>query len=302
MVARISQMGLDRIFDGRETPPVFAGAAFPPCAATVVDGGIRVSGEVRFVSGCEDADWVFAVAMVAPEDGRPHSEEASPDIRVIFVPRSDITVLGTWQVMGMRGSGSSDVALNDVLVANELTASMVPPPEPLPPFSSTMLAVFPWPVILGEAVVSLGIAAAALDTATELATRKVPANASEPTAARELTQVNLARARAQIESARTYLDSTLAIAVAAVSAQSVVPMDVKVSLQLAACFAAESGARAVELVYEAMGSSAFFDRVGLERHFRDAHVLTQHGTKSAARYVSAGRVMLGLPSDSAALR
>ena len=79
-------------------------------------------------------------------------------------------------------------------------------------------------------------------------------------------------------------------------------MEIKVSLQLAACLAVESGARAVELVYESLGSTAFFETAGIERHLRDSRVLTRHAAKSAARYVSAGRVMLGLPSDAMLLR
>ena len=88
--------------------------------------------------------------------------------------------MDTWHVMGMRGTGSCDIVLTDVFVDDELTLSMLAPSEPPPELPIDSLAVFPWQVIHGEAVVSLGIAAAALDAATLLVKTKVPANAAQP--------------------------------------------------------------------------------------------------------------------------
>lgn len=296
-LARLDRGGITRILGGHDLPPVLASAASPQCTATAVEGGLRVSGEVRFVSGCEDAEWILVIALVTPPGGADDPPPA-PDIRAVFVPRSDVEVLDTWRVMGMRGTGSSDIALEGVLVTDELTVPVVRPPE-APGLSAATLAVFPWQVIHGEAVVSLGIAASALERATRLATTRVPANTTRPASEREMTQMNLAKARTRIESAGAYLYGTLSQAVAA---GTPVQTESKVSLQLAACLAAEAGAEAVELLYESLGSEAFFERSGIERDLRDTRVLTQHAAKSAARYVSAGRVMLGMPSDAVLLR
>ena len=66
-VARLRPGGIEQILGDRSTPPIFASAASPRCSATPVDGGMCVSGEVHFVSGCEDADWIHLFAEVEPD-------------------------------------------------------------------------------------------------------------------------------------------------------------------------------------------------------------------------------------------
>ena len=73
--------------------------------------------------------------------------------------------------------------------------------------------------------------------------------------------------------------------------------EAKIRLQLAVSFAAEACAEAVRFVNDVVGTSSI--RIGqpFERHFRDAHTLLQHSSKSSPRYGSAGRLMFGLEND-----
>jgi alkylation response protein AidB-like acyl-CoA dehydrogenase len=82
-----------------------------------------------------------------------------------------------------------------------------------------------------------------------------------------------------------------------VAGGSLLTWESKVRLQLAVSLAAEACAEAVRLVDEVAGSSAI--RLGhrFERHFRDAHVLTQHTSKASPRYATAGRLLFGLEND-----
>jgi alkylation response protein AidB-like acyl-CoA dehydrogenase len=261
-----------------------------------VEGGFEVSGTVRFVSGCHEADWLFVIGLVPPA-----AAGGRPEPRVVFVEQPAVEILDTWHVMGMRATGSCDVRLDRVVVADELTASMVDPPRPQPAFTGASYRLFPWTVIAGEAAVSVGIAHAAVDLVVSMAGSTVRANSTGPIAEREAVQAAVGRGRALVEAARAALRHALGDAWSTVRDGRELGPDQKVSLQLAVCLAADHGARAVDMLYEAVGTAGFVDAVGLERHFRDAHVLTQHGTKSAMRFASAGKVMLGLPSDTAIL-
>jgi alkylation response protein AidB-like acyl-CoA dehydrogenase len=73
--------------------------------------------------------------------------------------------------------------------------------------------------------------------------------------------------------------------------------EAKIRLQLVASFAAEACAEAVRFVNDVMGTSSI--RIGqpFERHFRDAHTLPQHSSKSSPRYGSAARLMFGIEND-----
>ena len=296
MSGGLSPAGRERIFSGNPQP-IFAGAGFPPAMAQAVDGGFRIDGRVAFVSGCRHADWIFFVFLNLI-DGKPEADPASgiPCARMAFVPRREVEVLDTWHTLGMRGTGSADITFEGLFVPNEMVSNLSAPTPPSAPFDGPLYRLSPWPTIHGEAVVSLGIASAAIARFMALADR-VPAMTAQPLKQRELAQINLGRARALTAAARAYLYRSAETAFEAVSAGKPLDMALKIDLQLAACVAAENAAQAVDLLFEAASTASIRLENGLERYFRDAHVATQHATKSVARYGTVGKVLLGLPSD-----
>ncbi len=71
--------------------------------------------------------------------------------------------------------------------------------------------------------------------------------------------------------------------------------------QLAACFATEACAQAVDLVHEVAGSTAFRIGHAIERNHRDTTVLKRHAYMSTSRYEDVGKMIFGLPPDFWAL-
>ena len=72
-------------------------------------------------------------------------------------------------------------------------------------------------------------------------------------------------------------------------------------LRIAASHAAEESAAVTALAYEAGGGSAIYARSPLQRQFRDAHVVTHHLMVSKTATTLAGRVLLGVESDTTTL-
>jgi alkylation response protein AidB-like acyl-CoA dehydrogenase len=215
-----------------------------------------------------------------------------------YFPKDRVEILDTWNTFGMRGTGSADVVLEDAFVPDHLTLSPAGPFEAQPAFAGPLYRLTPWLTIQGEAVGSLAIASAAVDLLPSIAEAKSSGATSTLLRDREYVQMNIGRARALVDGARAYLYSTIDEAYALALKGQSPPTEVRVALQLAACNAAEACAKAVDLVYEAAGSASIRTEGRMQRHFRDIHVLTQHATKSAPRYISAGRVLLGLASDT----
>jgi alkylation response protein AidB-like acyl-CoA dehydrogenase len=282
-------------------PTTASGAGFPPAVARRVEGGWRITGRVAFASGCHHTAWCLMTALEMDGDA-PKLDPATgqPTAFDMVFARQDAQILDTWHTVGMRGTGSCDIAVDDLFVPDRRAAELVPLESPAPGFEGPLYRMFVWGAVLGETTVSVGIAAAAVDRLVELVQTKTPAMQATALRDQQLTHYLLGKAQARVAAARDTLHRATQEAYDEASV-SLLSMDAKLRLQLAACFAAEASAEAVRLVNEVAGTSAIRLEHGFERHMRDVHVLTQHATKSSARYVTAGRLIAGLDSDFALL-
>ncbi|WP_280447504.1 3-hydroxy-9,10-secoandrosta-1,3,5(10)-triene-9,17-dione monooxygenase oxygenase subunit [Nocardia cyriacigeorgica] len=77
--------------------------------AVAVDGGYRLDGKWGFASGCDHARWALLGARVMV-DGEP------ADSCTFLVPVDDYTVVDVWESVGLRGTGSNDIVVDDVFV------------------------------------------------------------------------------------------------------------------------------------------------------------------------------------------
>lgn len=296
MAAWLPEQGLKEVFaDG---PTTVAGALNPPCVATRADGGWKLTGQVPFASGCDHAKW-FIVPGVEMEGDEPKLDPATgqPSPIVMFLPRDAAEVVDTWHTLGMRGTGSADVAVNDAFVPDHLCYPLGPLVEPNSGFEGPIARMFPLYTVGGEAIVSVAAAAAAVDQLVGLAERKTPAYTEVPLRERELAQYQAGRARALVDAAREYLHKAAGEAHEEALDGSLLSDEVKIRLQLASSFAADACAEAGRLVHAAAGSSSIRTELGFERLFRDLHTLSQHGSKALPRYASAGRMMFGLENN-----
>jgi alkylation response protein AidB-like acyl-CoA dehydrogenase len=283
----------------RDGPPTTAGALNPPAAARRVEGGWRITGQVPFGSGCHNARWL-AMPAVEMDGDRPKVDAATgkPKPFAVFFPRSEAEILDTWHTIGMRGTGSTDYAVHDLFVPDRMTAPVGPLGQPAPGFEGPLFRMWPWTAILGETTVSVGVAAEAVDQAVLLCRTKTAAYNVTPLREQQLVQHQMGKAKARVEASRDTLHRAASAAYGEVARSGAgLSSDAKIRLQLAVCFAAEACAKAVRFVNDAVGASSIRLEKPFQRHFRDAHVLLQHSSKSSTRYASAGRLMFGLEND-----
>lgn len=275
-------------------PTTVAGALFPPQPARRVDGGWRVSGRVPYASGCANAAWL-AIPAVEMESGsaKLDPETGNPAVFGVFFGHEEGETLDTWHTVGMRGTTSADIVVDDVFVPHRRTMKVQPLGQPAPGFEGPLYRMVPWLSILGEATVSVGIAAAAVDAPVELARTKSPAYNTTPLREQQFAQLVVAKAAARVEASRATLRRAAEEAYEDAQDGTLLSWDAKARLQRAVCFAAETSAEAVRLVCDGAGASSIRTEHPFERHLRDVQVLTQHSSKSGPRYISAGRLMLG---------
>jgi alkylation response protein AidB-like acyl-CoA dehydrogenase len=281
----------------RDANVILGGTLFPPAGAVPVAGGYRVTGRMPFVSGCQSCSWFIAPALVMDGDQPRLNQAGVPVALIVIYSATEATIIDNWETLGMRGTGSHDVAVTDVFVPARRAAPLTPLEKPAKGFEGPLYRYTIWPGVAAVAAVPLGIARAALDEVIALAQGKIPAYTGSKLRERPVAQSQVAQAEALLGAARAYLYESLRdVWDGAVRGERITPTQ-KVKIQLAASHAVVASAQAVDLVHAAAGTSGIRNEHRLQQHFRDVHVITQHAFASASRYESMGKVLFGLPTD-----
>ena len=281
-------------------PRVVTGGVFAPKGqALVVDGGYRVTGRWPFGSGCEHCAWLLGGSVVVDKGTPRLLPNGQPDVRMMIFPASDCTVIDTWSVAGLRGTGSHDIAVTDVFVPQSRAVSLVTdtPRQPGPLYAFPVFGL----LALGIAGVALGMARGAINTLVSLASEKTPTGSRRLLGERAIVQMYIAQAEALLRAARAFLFETVDVVWASVTAAGQIALDQRALLRLAATHAATSAAQAIDLMYQCGGGTSIYTTSPLERYFRDIHAVTQHLMVAQPTYEVIGRIFLGLKTDSGML-
>ncbi|MGI8665116.1 MAG: acyl-CoA dehydrogenase family protein [Jatrophihabitans sp.] len=269
------------------TPDGLVVGPFAPLGrATRTPAGYQVSGRWPFASMCEQSSWIMAGTVV--EGGQR---------RLMFAPSERFRVHPTWSVMGLCATGSHDVELEEVTVAEHRSVplSFDAPHEPGP------LYVFPVMGLLAASIatVSLGIASGALTYLTELAGQKTPTYSVRRLSERPAVQVAIATSLARLRAARGLLYEAVEQAWQQACEDGAVRLDERLALRLAAVHTASTAADVVTEMYRAGGGSSIYLSNPGQRRLRDVHTATQHAMVSPAILEVVGRRRLGLRVDEA---
>lgn len=280
--------------------------------ADAVAGGYRVSGQWQFVSGCQNSRVFGATVQLFEAGGR--APESDP--RYAMLPRGDFTIVDTWHVSGLRGSGSHDVRVDDAFVPRaRVVSAMRPGARALPAgYEDTVsaeqaargAALLRFPLgprlAYNKVAVALGIGRAAVTTFAELAAGKVPRFSRNSLRERGRAQRAVIEAELRVLGGRTLVLELLTELWHDILAGRRVPAR-RLAIFQAACSDAVAGAAAaVDLLAEAAGTTANMLGHPLERLSRDVRVVRQHVTVAAHHIDDAGRVLLGVPAQEAMLR
>ena len=276
---------------------ICAGVARPIGRAvrtTDPEEGFIVSGRWPFASGSSHADWFGAESTIYNNDDDEPSLDAAgnPRTRMLFVPRSAVTLHDTWDTTGLRGTASNDFSVEGVFVpAGRGHQVLVDPPlHDWPLFRALPLA------FVSHGSQALGVARGAIETAASVATSK---GGWGGVSLREIPRIQtaIAEATALVESARSFLygaSDELWQAAQQGDYESDRAARLRARVRLATSHAATSSVRAVDIVHAAVGTTSIFRESPLERQFRDIHTAASHVMIGPLTYEAAGRFELGL--------
>lgn len=241
--------------------------------ATKVEGGYRIKARKMFSSGSPMGDLLVTSAVT--ED--PQSGSTVLHFAVPFKAEG-VKILDTWRVMGMRGTGSHDVELNDVFVPDAAISGRRPQGKWHPLFHTISMLAFP---IIYSAY--MGVADGARVKAIEVA-RKKPDDGSAAYLAGEMENA--------------YASAEIAYADMLRIADTEKPGPETTSRQMIRrTLVAQNAIKTVERAMELAGGAAFYRGMGLERAFRDVQAARYHPLQEKPQLRYTGRVALGFDID-----
>ena len=274
-------------------PHVITAGALAPCGqAQPIAGGYRVTGRWPFNSGCQHSRWLMGTSVIV-EHGQPRKLPSGfPETRMMIFPATEAEILDTWSVSGLRGSGSHDIAVQDVFVPEERAVAYGTGKR----HQSGPLYTFPIFGLLAVSVASVatGMARGAIQSFVELAQTRRLTGSSRLLSQRAAVQLQVAQAEAQLRAGRAFLFQTVQDVWDRVVAGQKISQRDRAILRLSACHAATASAQTIDLMYQAAGTGAIWDTSPLQRHFRDVHVLTQHAVVAPPISELAGKILSGI--------
>ena len=241
--------------------------------------------------------WLLYLPEIFDGDVPRKTDQGMPVQRFAWLPVDKAKIVDTWHTLGMRGTGSHDVAVENVFIPECYTALLAPLEKPGKGFEGPLYRIGVWLGTSSLAAPALGIARAAVDELVRVARIKTPSYSASTLARSQIVQRQVAQAEATLGAGRAYLFETFRESYAAAARGEPITQEHKINMQLAASHAVACAAQAVDLVHAAAGASAIRNEYKFQRWFRDVHTITQHAFCCASRYESAGALMLGAETD-----
>ncbi len=276
---------------------ITAGALAPKGRAVREAQGWRVSGKWPFGSVCQRAAWIY-VNCVALEDGSAQrTSSGDPQIRMMLFAAKDITILDTWHTIGLRGTGSHDIQVDQVLCPDERSGII---------FGGTPTVkapIFNMPVInqlgLFIAAVALGIAMGAVDAlALQAQARKRPAMSVQPLAQSPMFQDRLGSSYMALSGARALLYREAQAAWDRTARGEELPALQRAALRATAARVTATATEVVDAAYTLGGGTSVYDGAPLQRRMRDIHTATQHAVTRPDSYATVGALLAGADVDA----
>jgi len=108
--AYLQEEAVKEMFSG-ERLPVVAGQGTRPGKAVTDGDGFRLSGDWSFASGIKHSQWIHTLGII----------EETGQRRIFVLPVDKAELIETWDVMGLKATGSIDYKIRDVFVPETFT-------------------------------------------------------------------------------------------------------------------------------------------------------------------------------------
>ncbi len=267
----------------------------PAAKVAVVEGGYRISGRWGFSSGSEHCQWVF-LGGILPADGELAAEHGT-----FLLPRRDYQIERNWDVMGLRGTGSHDIVVEDVFVPAhrvQRTNNWTLEATPGRLVNTNPIYAIPFAQVFSRAVSTSAIGAlqGAINEFRDNAAKHIGKHGAR-TADDPVAQTAVAEAMITVDSLRLVLERNYEHLMSLARAGEYPDTETRLLYRYQSAYVTNICAERANDLLRSMAASGLYNTNPVARLFRDLHQARGHIANNYMAYGrSYGAVMLGLPN------
>jgi alkylation response protein AidB-like acyl-CoA dehydrogenase len=281
-----------------ENPDATASSSIAPFGKVEeVEGGVLFSGQMGWSSGSDHAEWAIVGCR------RPNAEGAQ-DYCFAVLPRSDYQILDDWHAVGMKGSGTKTLSINNVFVPEHRIQKAKDMMEGksagfgLYPDSKIFYSPYRPYFASGFSTVSLGIAERMLEAFKDKTRNRVRAYTGVNVGVATPALMRLAESTHQIAAARAFLEKTWQEHAVHGERHEYPSRETLAFWRTNQAYAVKMCVQAVDRLFEAAGGTAWMESNELQRLWRDSHMTAAHAyTDYDVCTQILGRELMGLEPD-----
>jgi 3-hydroxy-9,10-secoandrosta-1,3,5(10)-triene-9,17-dione monooxygenase len=268
---------------GADTSTRLSSSYAPTGKATVTDGGYTLSGKWSFSSGCDHCSWVLLGGLVFNAEGNV------VDFKTFMIPRKDYTIIDVWNVVGLRGTGSNDILVEDVFIPEAFTLSMGETGQckgPGQAVNTSDLYKLPFHSIFTSTIATpiIGMAKGAYAEHVEMQQKRVrAAYLGEKASLDPFAAVRIARSSSEIDAAWALLVNNIREEQACVERGEKIPLQLRLKVRRDQVLGTQRAIDAIDSLFEASGGRALVTGTYLQRAWRDAHAGRVHAANDPER-------------------
>ena len=301
MIAQWPIEGQDAVW-GPDPKALVSGILIPSFGSyRVVDGGYSVSGRWPWVTGVDSCDWCMVAAY---EQDKPGSDTH----RHFLLHRPQIDVIDTWHAIGLRGSGTNDIQIEQLFIPHHLSlplADLRGGESPGGHWCDHALYRLPAYATFGIAITSgaVGISREITAQYNAIVRKKTSVMSEQSVMDFSSQQIKFAEAQCAADSAAELLRFAADEFQAIASEGGRLPTDVeRARCRALATFAGKTTMDAAKLVWDLSGANSVLSANPLAGLYTDVIVARQHFTQNTdPNFKSYGRALYGLPLDNLTL-
>jgi len=277
----------------KDSPDTFISSSYNPTGAKVetVDGGFKLSGRWGWSSGSLHCDWVLLGGLIF-DQGKENIH-----YRTFLVPKPDYMIEDTWFPMGLQGTGSNDIVIEEPAFVPEYRTHHQMDGFNIKHSQKSPMYNIPWAQMFIRVVCTPAIGAA--KHALKLFIDNATQSSTDPT--RLATDQDVTR---RVAEAANLIDETEAIMyrnfrrmMSAVNAGEEIPMIDRIKYRYQASLVIERMMKAVDLLFDIAGGRSVFDGSPIQEIWHDVHIARAHVANNPIGFArNLGAVQLGADS------